>query len=401
MSEQRQQNKNPQNPKRPNKRIRLAVTIIVIATIICCVFWKIGLWNLQSVDEQLAAIEATRAIPDSENAATIYRQLLQDPNATSLLDYRPAFLDDDSDNLTFRQPWSGKDFPQLGAWLKEQQPVIDRLFKASKFDKCRFPIAIAALPDHLTAMRKWTFLLKRAGNNDIGEGRIDDAIDKWRCLVQIGNHLRQQPLFDAHLVAFAIEAVALNQTVVFLGEGNANERHLCEIETFSLHTEDDWAAVLEEILPAEQVAEQKMKQKFGLVERIKYEFGYGFFASVKDRDLDKIRRQYRALVAISRGVHILVALRRYKNEQGRWPRSLDAIQSQVPARMLIDPFNNSSFVYRLTDDSFSLYSKGKNKIDENGKYKGGCDDWPIWPPRGRESKSKDGDADSAKASMSE
>ena len=49
--------------------------------------------------------------------------------------------------------------------------------------------------------------------------------------------------------------------------------------------------------------------------------------------------------------------------------------------IFVDPINNSSFVYKLTDDGFKLYSKGKNNIDENGEFKrSGPDDWPIWPP---------------------
>lgn len=401
MSEQRQQNKNPQNPKRPKKRIRLAVTIIVIATIICCVFWKIGLWNLQSVDEQLAAIEATRAIPDSENAAIIYRQLLQDPNATSLLDYRPEFLDDESDNLTFRQPWSGKDFPQLGAWLKEQQPVIDRLFKASKFDKCRFPIAIAALPDHLTAMRKWTFLLKRAAYNDTGEGRIDDAIDKWRCLVQMGNHLRQQPLFDDLLVGIAIEAVALDLTAVFAVEGKATEQYLDTIESaLALSpTTDSFSQDYATMMKVERLLQRKQSN---LLTRVR---SWWEQRSSQARALEKLRTIHLRLLRHRRGNRILIALRRCKSRTGDWPESLDKIQPLVAAEVLVDPSNNGCFVYKLTDDSFRLYSRGENDIDENGQYKGNvpgrADDWLIWPPRGRESKSKDRDADSAKASMPE
>ncbi|GAH19734.1 unnamed protein product, partial [marine sediment metagenome] len=54
-------------------------------------------------------------------------------------------------------------------------------------------------------------------------------------------------------------------------------------------------------------------------------------------------------------------------------------------------------VYKLTEENFTLYSKGKNNIDENGEYnsiwdpnsyehKVEEDDWLIWPPRGRKSK---------------
>ena len=395
MPEQSQKNQKPENIKRTKKRVWLAAIVVAITVLIVCLLWS--RWNSNSVDERLAAIEAARAIPDSQNAAIIYNVLLQDANATSLLDTRPGFLDDDSDNLTARQPWSGKQYPELAVWLKEQQHVFDRLLEASKFDKCRFPIAIDPVQrsqpsQPYRAMRKWTFLLRRAANNDIGEGRIDDAIDKWRCLLQMGNHLRQQPLFLEYLVAIAIEAVALNQTVVFLVEGNADESHLRKVETLPLHTEDDWTTVLEEVLPAEELAEQKMKEKLGLLERLKYEFGYGLFVSMKGPDYNQIHQLSLKGVAICRGIRILIALRRYKNKNSRWPESLDDIQSQVPEEMLIDPFNSDNFVYKLTDNAFKLYSKGKNNVDEDGRYRDPQDDWPIWPPRGRKPKAKEENA---------
>ena len=75
----------------------------------------------------------------------------------------------------------------------------------------------------------------------------------------------------------------------------------------------------------------------------------------------------------------MVALRRYKNIKGHWPQSLYEIKPMVVEDVLTDPQNNGLFVYKLTDDGFTLYSKGKNNIDEAGRKKDGADDWPIWP----------------------
>lgn len=395
MAEEKQQNQKPKNIKRTKKRVWLAAIVVAITVLIVCLLWS--RWNSNSVDERLAAIEAARAIPDEENAATIYNVLLQDANATSLLDTRPGFLGDDSDNLTFRQPWSGKDFPELAVWIKEQQHVFDRLLEASKFEKCRFPIIsdvqqMNPRMKRINAMRRWTFLLRRAANNDIGEGRIDDAIDKWRCLIQMGNHLRQQPLLIEYLVAMAIKAVALNQMVVFLVEGNADETHLRKVETLPLHTEDDWTAVLEEVLPAEELVEQKMKEKLGLLDRLKYEFNYGLFSSMKGPDYNQIHQLSLRGVATCRGIRILIALRRYKNKNSHWPENLDQIKSSLPQEILTDPHNNGPFVYKLTDNTFRLYSKGKNNVDEDGRYRDPQDDCPIWPPRGRKPKTKEENA---------
>jgi hypothetical protein len=358
--------------KRRSWRLWPAAVIVALTALLA-----FHLLTHQSIEEQLAAIEAARAIPDSENAAVVYNKLMQDPNATSLLANLPQFiLNKTNEELALIKPWQSDDCAKLAAWVKEKQPVIDELLEALKFDKCRFPIEMPLSANR--AIHRWTSLLRLAVVDDIGSGRIDDAIDKWRCLLQMGDHLRQQPLFDAHLVAIAIEATALRQTTVFLVEDNADEAHLRRIEAFPLHIEDNWAAVLEEITPAEELAEDIWKGQMGFIERIKYTFGYAGFRA-KARDIDMARRQYHELIARSRGLHVLVALRRYKNKHARWPDSLDQIKAQVPAEMFIDPFGNP-LAYKLTKDTFTLYSKGPNKIDENGNRRNACDDCPIWIP---------------------
>jgi hypothetical protein len=72
-------------------------------------------------------------------------------------------------------------------------------------------------------------------------------------------------------------------------------------------------------------------------------------------------------------------------KNGCWPESLDALKSSAPAEAFIDPVNNGSFIYKTTKDSFVLYSKGENNLDENGKrdkwsfQDEGPDDWLFWP----------------------
>jgi len=390
MAEESQENQIPKNIKRTRKWVWCAAIVIVIVAIICCLLWKAGLLEFQAVDEQLAAIEAARAIPDEENAAIIYNQLLQDPNATSLLDTRPGFLDDDSDNLTARQPWSGKEYPELAVWIKEQQHVIDRLLEASKFDKCRFPIItdVQQMPiqmDRLSAMRRWAYLLIRATNNDIAEGRIDAGIQKYHCLIQMGNHQCQQPVWVDLLVGIAVEAIALHGMRSLIVEGNLTEEHLKTIEAALPQTKDNWAEISSKIIEFETLYGRK---NLGLLDRLKFAWqGMGL-----EDTFDRIQEIYTRLPADCRGNLILIALRRYKNKKGHWP---DVIQSSLQAEIFIDPYNNGSFVYKLTDDSFKLYSKGKNNIDEDGKYKrrygetSEGDDWLIWPPRGRKPKAKE------------
>ena len=99
-------------------------------------------------------------------------------------------------------------------------------------------------------------------------------------------------------------------------------------------------------------------------------------------------------VSLRRGLRLLIAIKQYNIKNGCWPENFDAIKFSVPAEAFIDSINNNSFIYKSTDDSFTLYSKGKNNIDENGKrdiwsvQDKGPDDWLFWPPRNRKIKGK-------------
>lgn len=351
MRENKQDNENPKTTKRKKNRVWLAAIVVVLTVIIACTLWSLR--NSNSIDKRLAAIEAARAIPDSENAAVVYNQLMQAPY--------PIEVD-------------------------AHEYIIDKLIEAARLEKCRFPIIPAAesaptQTNRLRAMKSWAVVLQSTAQNDLADARIDDAITKWRCILQMGNHLRQHPLFPDYLVATAIEAIPLYDARVFVVEGNAANAHLNLIEAMPVLTEDRWPATLAEITPVVELVERKfINEELELLDRIEYEFDR-LLGRTNDGGTQRIAEISRRLLTTSRGLHILVALRRYKNKYGCWPQSLDEIQSQVPAQVLIDPFNNGPFLYMLTADGFELYSIGPNKTDENGKYEpGGPDDWPIWPP---------------------
>jgi hypothetical protein len=373
--------------KRIVKRIRFAVMIGILVVITALTYRYLG---YQSIDERLALIEASLAIPDSKNAAILYDQLLQDPNA--LVNDLPAFLDPNSDMLTRSQPWTANDYPKLAVWIKKYEWLINKLMKVSQFEKCQFPLIVepnrSIQLKRLQTMRKWTFLLCWAANNDVGEGRIDDAIAKWQCRIQIGKHLRQQSQLIQYLEGIGIEASTIRRATDLLAEGNASERHLRKIESFEVQTQDDWAAVLDRTLPVGELVEKKYKRQLSIIDRLKYEFtrlkyefSLGQFKGGKDIYQIARDRHLRTLV-IHRGMYIMIALRRYKNENGHWPESLAVIAADVPPEALIDPQNNGSYVYGLTQDGLRLYSKGPNGKDEDGRHESdGPDDLPIWPPR--------------------
>lgn len=370
-------NDTPQNTERCQIRFWPAVALIVIAAAICLFLW--WTWIYKSVDKRLAAIDAARTIPEAENAATIYNQLLEEYDKSI---FAPALLTPALDGLTRNQPWFSKDHPELAKWLEEQQDIVERLLQVSNLEKCFFPIC-TPLPEGLTArnerliiMRQWARFLARSANNDIAEGRIDQSLRKCFCLIRMGKHNRQQPVAIDFVVGFAIEALGLQRIRFLAMHEDVTEEHLKVIETALSRADADWNRQWEIMLEVEKLYGRKMPKSGSLPKRLKdwwenrgnWEAGF--------RRIDEL---YSRLLADRCGSRIVIELRRFKNRTGHWPESLDEIRPLAAEGILIDPQNEGPFVYKLDGDGFILYSKGPDNIDQNGKSRGGADDRPIWP----------------------
>jgi len=405
MAHQSQNNGGRQTTMR-RKRVWLITVVVAVPAVVVWFLWISGFWrDSRGADERLAEIEAARAIPDSENAAIIYNELLRDPNAISLLDYLPESLDRRVFSRTHREPWLSRDLPELAAWAANYRFVIDRLLDASRFEKCRFLITIDAakigqMLGRAAPMRRWGYLLSSAANNDIAEGRIDSAMTKWQCLLQMDNHLWQQPVPTDHLTGIDVGESALGSMARFLVRGAPTAIHLQYIEAMPLPTTDDWAKHLKETREIEHLTMRRLTENCGPLDRVRqrlflWRINYAMYGTLKRPDAAGVAGDlYRGHIATARGIRILVALRRYKNATGRWPASLDEIRASLPAEVLIDPLNGGAFVYQPAPDAFRLYSRGKNNIDENGDWQPeGADDWPIWPPRGRNAEPEQENAD--------
>lgn len=56
----------------------------------------------------------------------------------------------------------------------------------------------------------------------------------------------------------------------------------------------------------------------------------------------------------------------YRDQNGRYPESLDAIKPKLGGALPVDPFSGASYVYRKTHSGLVLYSVGRNGRDDGG-----------------------------------
>ncbi len=499
-------------PKQYRKHFWLTVLVIVIALAIWVFLPENNKdWQPYTFDKELAALEAKRAIPEDENAAVIYDQLiiseqkheeappnekmaelmekgeatipLEDVNdwlASSYSTFYPDFWTDELDDLTKKNHWRSKDYPKIAEWLKTHETTIAGLLEAAHKEKCRFPIPpdIDSLSESLTrlsSMRRWCYLLVRAANNDIGDNRIDDGIQKITIILRMAQHLYQQPSFINLLVAISFERLAIEQLNKSIITANLENQHFVLIEQLLGTIKHNWNANFPNILDCDKLMAKNMmgmiyevspqnkmrfnrnpmatirtlqsedthpltywKRKYYKTAAITAWFTMPsspqktgeFIDSIYDnlytmadpnynwpKDLTKehfymknfnwtkLKLNFKYLVtatmstskdtihtihnmyfrsdSMRKACQLLIAIRQYKNQNGSWPKSLDDIKGLAKEDSFIDSTNDNPFVYKRTDDSFILYSKGgDNSYDYPSKVINDCvyrDDHVVWP----------------------
>jgi len=365
--------------------------IIIVLGLLCLLF-VIVVFVLTmpspTLDKRIAEFEAKRKIPDSENAAMIYNKLFEDYDKNQFESVYVGFNFNDP-NLT-RKAWTEKDNPKAAEWLKMQESTISELIKASEFEKCYFPTPFESnsFSQHVgtfTIFRNWNRMLILAANNDFGEGRFDTAIGKYCCSLKMAEHILQQPFTVDYLTGVGIEGLSLDRLNRHIVQTNLNERQLKEIYGFPIKTKDEWKSIWSELYQADKLYDEKQRENLTFLQRIQMtldlmEINYRNTGQIFDTSEDSIHKIYLRNLIYRRGDRILIGLRRYKNRNGQWPEKLEEVEPFIEDKeVFIDPQNNSSFVYKQTENGFTLYSKGPNNIDEGGKYDLPADDWVVWP----------------------
>jgi hypothetical protein len=291
---------------------------------------------------------------------------------------------------TASRAWMSAEYPEFKAWLDTHRRRIERMLEAARKPSCRFPLWPASgkgglLDVPLGALRQNVLLLCAAAGNDLGEGDTEAALMKWRTVMAMGRHFRDQPNPYHLLSGIAVEARALQCSKEFIVGGMATDRQLEDLAAECEKMDRPWESLRRDI---DQVCDlylysQILADRRSLKLRLYMKYRqvcYGERGWLEDR----CRELYHRMLSDRRGVRILIELRRFKNRTGRWPENLDSIAVTLPPEKWIDPISDTPYVYRLLPDGFSLYSVGPNRVDENGQHtSSGPDDWPIWPPRGR------------------
>jgi len=428
-------------------------------------------WRPYDFNYEVKDLEEKRAVPDEQNADLVYQKI------SGQIDYNdaPPFFNDGNEPST-HIAWKSSEHPETAAFIDRYSDLINESIAASKMEGCSFSPLYTPLDitkTELSGLRKIAYLLISAGNRNLGDGMIDQALEKYISAVRMGRQIKQQPALIYFLVGAAIEQLGYSRLNTVIVEHNLNNTQIQyirrEIPTNEYTSKDLISRVLpyeklfsknmlvmliyeinnegkvrftrnpirylEEVMPQQKTTYIHKKliklaslggyfvwpqnpKKLGRIfdeefkkaqnRHAEEQFNVksfivnpwrtlaSFSAGMLFQAYDKIQEIISRAASASRGTHILMAMKEFRNEYNRWPLSLDEIKDKLSAELLIDPFSEKAFKYIIKGEKFLLYSVGPNKIDEKGYPKPGwrddsfgsemaaADDILIWPKSRKE-----------------
>jgi hypothetical protein len=334
-------------------------SLALLGLAVCLLFVRRG----TDFGTSLQAIDAAHAVPDEENAARMYVRLMGDANL-------PPLASSGLPVGTLGRPWRSAEFPSVAAWVRERQAVLAVLLEAGRRPRCWFSVSEARGPSDRRgeAAVEWHELLLRAANNDLGDGRVEDGLEKLFCMLRLTQHLSCQSDYSDHFMGVVLASVGLHRFYRLVVREDVTSEWLDKFEAVLPSVEGTPPQQARELQEVERLHLQQIRR--GVLARFVGIFASGNLPVPKDDQAAK--RQ-----AESRAARILIALRRCRDRTGTWPADLKEIQSMIPSVVLRDPLSGKSFGYRPEGDRFQLYSVGADGADNGGRS---GDDVSFWPP---------------------
>jgi len=139
--------------------------------------------------------------------------------------------------------------------------------KACSRELCHFPIQALLLAKtgpklsrQCTKLKFFSNLLLLAAQRDIGNGRLNDGLEKCKCVIQIAKHLFQQSTITHFLAGFCVERDALELVAgLAMGDvpGDMDLRPIAECIDLENRWDEDWTRIVEaEKLRAKNLCDQ-------------------------------------------------------------------------------------------------------------------------------------------------
>jgi hypothetical protein len=188
-------------------------------------------------------------------------------------------------------------------------------------------------------------------------GRTNDAVRSYADCIRFGHAISRQGLLINHLIGFACQAIGSQRLVPV--DASASPETL--------------RPVLQELLALEQAREPASAVLTR--EREWSRSQYGSFKllwlrlvmrkPLRDTEESFEKTRNRSVAAL-RLVIVELAVRLHQKQHGKLPATLDELVPALLPAVPLDPYTGRPLVYRVTTNSFLLYSIGPDGQDDGG-----------------------------------
>lgn len=341
-----------------------------------------------TIEDELEAINARYAIPDEENAALIYAQLLFDPNLTPKkvdLSKQPsgAEIEQQSkavsgirsrfeqrnvyDGPLHTKPWHRAKDPKLAQWIDGLEHSLNIIAQGAEIKHCFLPAPpnrdttysySHLIPDLLSAYNR---ILQSSAYLDWGEGCHARLILKAQLQIAIGRHL-QAPPFSGFLSGIQCEKEGLsllNQTLIHM---NLRDYPI-SLESLCSDLDDlknTWDTIHTAITHLESTyAKLDRREQFAsALRRLDIEDLVDLLSYGDHHDAGSpksyLYRAYHDLLSHRRRHRLLIEMRRFKDKTGDWPHTLDPILGSLSQETLQEIAETTPFIHFMPDRSFVM-----------------------------------------------
>ena len=412
---------------------RLALAWVGALLLTCMTFWNLDL----AVRQEMAAIRveagavalsvAPPRVPDSQNAAVLYRQAWE---ALAARNDGPEKWD--RAVAEWLHPREGKFRPadeRMRAFLERSQAAIELLRKAAERPACNFgtqynPPSVAVVLPSLSKMRDLSRLLCLSSRAAASKGRMDDAMDDLHAAWVLAEHCTAEPALIASLVAFAAEAQAFDTCQYVLDHGTLNHESLdASVGAVPVSYQDalhrsmrmetafgmcmftmadpamafpaehapgvadavigaaapyraflwnaDVAAYLRWMHRYEQLSSEPYFKSVSEWQSPRQKAGRegvgGLLASIIAPSFSRSAELAAIADAQRRLVTVSIAMWRYRLAEGSFPSELGQLVPHYVFKVPTDPFTGESMNMARTDDGIVIYSVGPDMNDDGGK----------------------------------
>lgn len=232
----------------PRKLLAVVFLIPILLTVGIYVWVQLpgtnsGQWQVYQFQPEPSEWEDLQPLDPSQNAAVLYEKMLQG-YGESIFGYQ--FMDTQSRSDTFNQAWTLQDYPKLAQWLKTFQDGIDLFLQAAQMPQCQFNIPrnlndTQQQQQRINQLKGWSRLILRSANLDLGQNRLEQAMEKQLAVVALAGHLyQQQTLFD-QAGAFHIELLASRALETTIVNHCDSPQDLAAIRTAAAGLDSGWA----------------------------------------------------------------------------------------------------------------------------------------------------------------